>query len=425
MLSDDIELLKALGPYAEQALIVITNDGRIRVPSGQPAILGYDSDDVEDHNLAEFAHPDDLAEVLASVERILAGEGPGEGALVRARHRDGSWNRLRVKLFDCRDDPRIDGIVLRMIREPDTVDEATTIFGMESLAEALSAGVLAANRAGEVVYANRAAAELFGRTSEELRGIAWHHFIDAADLEEVQEAARVAVGATTYADITCRVLPPDHAPRWVHARLSPLGEGLPPAGWVAVLTDITRQRATESDLAHRATHDPLTGLPNRLLLHDRLDQAIARLNRADDHVAVMFLDIDDFKQVNDTFGHALGDVTLVEMAARIQQAIRPGDTAARVGGDEFVIIAADVDERRALAIAGRIATAAQVRVTAGAAPIHISTSIGVALAGPGEKVDDVLSLADQAMYRAKRESGDRVVMADRTMPKPGSRCDPG
>lgn len=442
----DQDLLLALGAYAQQVLVIVGDDGAVRVPPGQPRLLGFaDHGDVSGLHLATYTHPDDLALVLAEMAAVEAGRSSGEPLVVRARAADGGWRWLEVAAFDARTVPAIEGVVLRLTllpeaRRPTAGTPATACApeapsaetspprsaGMESLAEALSAGVLAADGRGRVVYANRAAADLFERPASELIDAGWQQAVHPADLDQVRTTARAATGSAGTLDVTFRLMSHFEL-RWVHARFSGLGDPASRDGWVVVLHDITHQRALESDLVHRATHDPLTGLPNRLLLHDRLEQAIARLHRADDHVAVMFLDIDDFKSVNDTFGHAVGDATLVDLSARLQRTVRPGDTAARVGGDEFVLIADDVDETRALAIAHRVARSLAVPVppSAQSTPahegrsLHITTSIGVALASPGQRVDEVLGLADQAMYRAKRGAQGQVVMAGTGNPQRG------
>ncbi len=380
---------------------------------GQHSLLGYPVDDeLTGRHLAEFTHPDDLAAGLAKMVELSEGEIPDVPFTVRARRADGSWVALELTMFDARADPVLGGVVMRARLVPDQPrDRCRPLLGLEPLAEAISSGVLAAEPGGVVVYANRAAADLLGRPAHDLVHHHWRLLVHPADLDEVLSAADAAMAGPGNHEVVFRMVLDGDRTRWMHARINALGPQDDPAGWVAVVQDVTRQRATEADLAHRATHDPLTGLPNRLLLHDRLEQAIARLTRADVHVAVMFLDIDKFKSINDEFGHSVGDATLLDLATRIQHAIRPGDTAARVGGDEFVIIADDVDEARAVAIAERVAAAVQVRVPTSTTPIEISTSIGIALAGPGETVDDVLSLADQAMYRAKRNPESSIVVA--------------
>ncbi|HET9059434.1 MAG TPA: sensor domain-containing diguanylate cyclase [Acidimicrobiales bacterium] len=165
-------------------------------------------------------------------------------------------------------------------------------------------------------------------------------------------------------------------------------------------------------LRKAARADPLTGLPNRALLMDRLEHALARSERQSGHVAVFFLDVDDFKGVNDRFGHAAGDLYLVELAQRIGEAIRPGDTLARLGGDEFVVVSEDLSsEAQAGAMAERLLSSL-ARANGPVPGLPIRVSIGVALApGPAVPASQLLAQADAAMYRAKRRSGSRWEMA--------------
>ena len=157
-------------------------------------------------------------------------------------------------------------------------------------------------------------------------------------------------------------------------------------------------------LAHQALHDVLTGLPNRTLFYDRLRQALSRVGRTQTHLAVMFVDLDDFKAVNDTHGHAAGDRLLVEAGHRLQAGLRGGDSAARLGGDEFVILCEDVAGRdEARTIAARVL-----------AELPCDASVGVALTGTDpQEAEDVVRDADAAMYAVKRRggSGFEIVLA--------------
>ena len=162
----------------------------------------------------------------------------------------------------------------------------------------------------------------------------------------------------------------------------------------------------EERVRHDAVHDPLTGLANRTLLRDRIAHATARAQRNHTTAAVLFVDLDDFKSVNDRHGHGAGDAVLVEIAARIAPAIRPGDTAARYGGDEFVAVCEDIDEPVALQIAHRILEAVQAPLRTGVAGYRPSASIGVAV-GPRD-AESLLADADAAAYRAKANGRGRV-----------------
>lgn len=170
----------------------------------------------------------------------------------------------------------------------------------------------------------------------------------------------------------------------------------------------------EERLRHRALHDPLTGLPNRTLLGDRLRQALARGRRdRDRRVALILLDLDRFKQVNDSLGHAVGDRLLVAAAQRLAGAIRESDTLARMGGDEFVVIAEGVeDSSHALEIAGRVVAALDEPLEVGARRLHMRASAGVALAGPDTTPDELLAHADAAMYQCKAEGQGGVDLYD-------------
>ena len=148
---------------------------------------------------------------------------------------------------------------------------------------------------------------------------------------------------------------------------------------------MTERKRFEADLAHQATHDSLTGLPNRALLLDHLELEMARAEREHRLVALLFLDLDRFKQVNDTLGHDAGDELLAQAARRISGVVRPADTVARMGGDEFVILCGDVeDQDHATAVAQRVAAAIEHRpFDIGGAELAISASIGIALSSGG------------------------------------------
>lgn len=164
------------------------------------------------------------------------------------------------------------------------------------------------------------------------------------------------------------------------------------------------------ELRHQAFHDTLTGLANRALFTDRLEHALARRQRRPGSVAVLFIDVDDFKAVNDRLGHLRGDELLQVVAGRLTGCLRAGDTAARVGGDEFAVLLEDVNDRgEAGSVAGRIVTAMQEPVTLGSGRIASTVSIGICTSDDaGEDADTLLRDADFAMYRAKAEGKGRV-----------------
>ncbi|HEX2782665.1 MAG TPA: EAL domain-containing protein [Ilumatobacteraceae bacterium] len=188
-------------------------------------------------------------------------------------------------------------------------------------------------------------------------------------------------------------------------------------GIVVTMRDITKRKQLDVELRHQALHDSLTGLPNRLLFADRVDQALNRARRENSTVAVLFLDLDDFKMVNDSLGHAAGDEVLVAVAKRLLTAIRSGDSAARLGGDEFgfLLEVGNVDDGARLT-ALRIEEALQAPFVVGNKEILLHASIGIAVGSPlTHTYDDLLRDADLAMYVAKRRGKGRFELFHPTM----------
>jgi diguanylate cyclase (GGDEF)-like protein len=164
----------------------------------------------------------------------------------------------------------------------------------------------------------------------------------------------------------------------------------------------------EQRMRHEAVHDPLTGLPNRTLLRDRLEHALARVERGAAATGLLFIDLDNFKYVNDAYGHAAGDAVLVELGRRLHATVRPADTVARLGGDEFVVVCEEIDADTALALGRRLQEAIAAPVRVDGAEYRLSASIGVAV-GQGAP-DDLLADADAAAYEAKARGGDCVAL---------------
>lgn len=181
--------------------------------------------------------------------------------------------------------------------------------------------------------------------------------------------------------------------------------------------DITERRALEEQLEHQAFHDSLTGLPNRALFLDRLEHALARVARKKDAVAVLFLDLDNFKVINDSLGHEAGDQLLMEVSERLLYSLRPEDTVARLGGDEFTILLEDLsDARGAIHIADRITEELQIPFKIKNREVFVTTSIGIAISTSGEDLpDDLLRDADTAMYQAKSKGKARYKVFDAAM----------
>ena len=185
-----------------------------------------------------------------------------------------------------------------------------------------------------------------------------------------------------------------------------------------LIVDITDRKRLESKLIHDALHDPLTGLANRVLLRDHLERALARRSRSGGTIALLFVDLDDFKRVNDSYGHAAGDQILVRIAERLVGAVRAEDVTGRQSGDEFAVLVSHVrDADEAIASAERILGELRRPILLGANAIVVGGTIGIAIATePGATAEDLLTQADAAMYAAKAEGKGRHAVYDPWMP---------
>jgi diguanylate cyclase (GGDEF)-like protein/PAS domain S-box-containing protein len=200
---------------------------------------------------------------------------------------------------------------------------------------------------------------------------------------------------------------------WTEHRMMPLRnpDGVI-TGVAGIARDVTALKVKEAYLSHQALHDPLTGLPNRVLLLDRLEAALARLQRHDAHLAVLYLDLDRFKTVNDNLGHDAGDRLLQAVGHRLQETVRPSDSVARLGGDEFAAVLSDLhDPSEAMLVSERLLAAVAEPVDLGEGPVVTTVSIGVASTQSGEhqlSAGELLRRADFAMYAAKDRGRSRI-----------------
>lgn len=222
------------------------------------------------------------------------------------------------------------------------------------------------------------------------------------DLPHVREALDRALRSGEAFSVDHRVVRPDGSERFVHSQ-GELIAGSDPPRVLGTVHDITERKALEALLAHRASHDALTGLPNRALFTDRLEQSLLRAQRVEQNVAVLFLDLNGFKHVNDTLGHDAGDELLRAVGTRLGPCLRPHDTLARLGGDEFTLLLDGVDEEGAILVAERIAAGLRTPFIVEGQEFRISASIGIALGMAGKNhAGELLRMADLAMYEAKR-----------------------
>ncbi len=398
-------------------------------------------DSIGDYGAAlHIIHGDDQPQVNAAVARCAA-----DGTPMRARYRIRRADDGQLRWIDSRGEAQYeDGQRVRIVGAiADVTDHVVAAVEAEA-AQAFHEAVIDASPDLIFVYdmttrattwSNRSELDQLGYGPEQL-GASGAPAIDDLVLPEergqfdaaLESAANSAPGEVVALDHRLRAA--DGTDRWFSRRVTALrrdddGRVLQLVG---VLRDITDAVEAEQHLRHSALHDNLTGLPNRALLTDRLESALARLQRTRREMSVLFCDLDGFKRVNDTGGHAAGDQVLLEMARRLQAVVRDGDTVARIGGDEFVVVvepwnrevgdgaAATSDDDRAVAtrIADRIREAVRRPTVVNGTEHVVSASIGIAygpryVAGVSTDVtgEQLLQDADAAMYRAKGLGKDR------------------
>jgi diguanylate cyclase (GGDEF)-like protein/PAS domain S-box-containing protein len=252
---------------------------------------------------------------------------------------------------------------------------------------------------GQFTLLNPAWEQVLGWSTAELKARPMQELVHPDDLEQTL-ALTLAVHhrPAQFVNFTNRYRHRDGSWRWL--LWSARCDGV---AWYAAAKDVTDRMWLE----RQALHDPLTKLPNRLLLMDRARQAVARLRRSHGPIAMLFIDLDRFKAINDNLGHAVGDHLLISVAERLEEMLRDSDTVARLGGDEFVILAEDLDsDAEALAVAERVLHALEEPFLVGSAEVSMLASVGVSIShDPEAEPEDLLREADVAMYRAKGSGG--------------------
>src|SRR3954453_23553461 len=270
---------------------------------------------------------------------------------------------------------------------------------------------------GTYRYASPASLAITGYEPEELVGTSPFAFVAEEDREITAEHAQRLVEHDAPATVAYRMRRKDGQLRWLETTARAVRDDAGVRELVSVTRDISDRKQAELELSHLALHDTLTGLPNRALFLDRLGLALRRTERRSGSVAVLFGDLDRFKVVNDSLGHDAGDRLLVDVAGRIGAALRPADTVARFGGDEFTILCEDIaGEIEAATIAQRIVDVFRDPFVLEDGEVFLATSLGIAIArGPDDRAEDLIRDADAAMYRAKERGKGRYEIFDEAM----------
>ncbi|HWE55079.1 MAG TPA: EAL domain-containing protein [Acidimicrobiales bacterium] len=372
----------------------------------------------------------------ADIQRLYAGEISSYSTTRRYRRLDGAslWCQLRVAVSRNAEGEvsyvvvQIEDQTERHYSEQTLRDLATdltrTHTQLEKAAARFSALVehstdltVVMTAEGIVTYASPAWAAVTGWPLESAIGTDIRTLLHPDDFEQSAPLRRrLLSGSTEPVPLLCRIRHGDGT--WRHVEIVTSNRLSDPnvAGVVANARDVTERTQILERMAHQATHDELTGLPNRALLLDRISQAFARAERRSTFCALLFIDIDRFKRVNDSLGHLVGDQVLRTVATRLAGIVRPGDSVARLGGDEFVVLAEGLaDTTDALDLAERIRAGLAEPMTINGSQITAGASVGVALSGAGQQPEDLLQQADIALYRAKERGRNRCELYRQAM----------
>ena len=384
-------------------------------------IIGYSEKDLAGKTFQDVTHPDDLDADLALLAQLRDGTIQTYQLDKRYLHADGHvvWGSLTATLL--RD---ANGAPLHYIAEVEDVtgrrEAAKSLVESEAryrlLAENSSDVISHSAIDGTLLYVSPAYEKVFGLEPDFRLGGPMAADAHPEDLQAVRDTWRTVVAGTP-SRVTFRGRRGDDTWVWLESVSEPMRD--PDTGAIVgvqtATRDITERRAAEAELERMALSDALTGLANRTLLTDRLRLAQQRLRRDPGHVALLMLDLDRFKLVNDTLGHSVGDAMLIEVAQRLQRCARPTDTVARLGGDEFVVLLDRLsDYGHAESIAERILSALRDPMTlAGLEPMEIRGSIGIAVTtDPDHPADSLYREADLALYQAKDQGRDRYSLFD-------------
>jgi diguanylate cyclase (GGDEF)-like protein/PAS domain S-box-containing protein len=403
---------RAVAESASYAIITVDVDNRIVYANpATEQVFGYGADELRGEPLTRL------------MPERLRGSLNWAGTVSAAAHRSGAEIQVEVSFSEYEiDDERFFTGIIRDVTEREHSRrrlEETEQRYRQLFEDSLDA-VYVTDADGAIIEMNPAGLELFGYAPEEVGTIKAHDFYaDPADRLRFQRAIARRGNVAGYEERLRRkngelfdALITATADRGTDGKVR---------GYKGIIRDITERKEFEDQLERRALHDPLTELPNRALFWDRLENAIGRAARHGEALAVLFMDIDRFKVINDGFGHIAGDRLLAAVASRLQAAVRYPDTVARFGGDEFIVLIESLTDPEGLRrVADRIVEVFKVPFSLSGQQVHVSTSIGMTMSWAGEVGDEtgrewgeeLVRRADRAMYRAKAQPGTGVVLYD-------------
>jgi diguanylate cyclase (GGDEF)-like protein/PAS domain S-box-containing protein len=411
--SRDLGELFRLVAEASRDMIVIGRPGDDEwISPAVTELLGYAPEEFLSISTSDLVHPDDQGPLLEAREVIATGEGVG--GRLRVRHRDGSYRWLEARVRPVADPDG--GFTGRSVSTWRSVDrEVETMRKLREseeryrlLVDHITDGVVL-ERDGVIVWASPNLVGMLGWDPEVLVGL---RILDIVrpDIRPTLERALEVTAREESQTLRFQLPAVDGSFHWIEILARPFfdADGVRD-GTACSVRMIDAEVEAEQELERRARHDQLTGLLNRNEVLDRLDALGLDVRRAGTETAVLFCDLDSFKSVNDTFGHAVGDSVLRTVAHRVRDGVREDDLVARIGGDELLVVLQHLHGvEPALAVADQIRRTVSQGIDGPDGPIVVTMSIGVAMVMPGDTSDAVIARADAAMYRVKEAGRDGV-----------------
>jgi diguanylate cyclase (GGDEF)-like protein/PAS domain S-box-containing protein len=364
-------------------------------------LLGYRADDIEGSPapqvLAQYMDPDGMSLALAKLEAAMASPMGQETFEAQIRHIDGTWRHVEVKIRNLLDDDVVGAVLLDLWDVTDREQARASLEASEEsfrlLFQLSPLPTMVLDPAGmHFVGVNDAACAHYGYSRSEFLTMT---IVDVlASQDEEPPGGFMRPGLWKHRTKDRRLIDVE-----ISVNRSPFAEV---DAYMVLVVDVTEQRFLEEQLRHQALHDSLTGLANRALLEDRLGRALAASTRVAQSVALLSCDLDGFKMVNDRLGHGIGDRVLGQIASRLNEIVRPGDTVARFGGDEFAVVVELInDPGGAQALAERIIAALAQPIFVDQEKVHLSVSIGIAFGTSTIGAEELSRSADAARSQAK------------------------
>ena len=405
-LSDTPPIAPRLAIQRKNDVAVITD-----VDASFTQMLGWDAVDIIGESSLEMIHPEDQDRAVETWMEMMAVPDSTRRARLRHRRADGGWLWVEITNRNLLDDPEERCVVAEVIDISDEVAAHEALRAREQLlhriAETIPLGLIQVARDGQVVYTNERLHEITSVGA----GETIHDLLSGVvedDWRRLEGAIGTVLLSATDTDLEVRLRDTRHGgERQCRISLRALTSETVITGAIVCVEDVTESARMRLELEKQATYDDLTGCFNRPTVMSALEEALADGRR----VGVVFVDVDDLKQVNDVLGHSVGDEVLVAVAERLRGAVREGDVVGRLGGDEFLVVCPGADRpEEVLAIAERVAAASRDALLVGSDVISARTSIGVAVSSSDSDADTVVADADLAMYESKRQGAGEAVL---------------